>query len=95
VEFCFSVSLQHVYLGGDALQMVNVVKSFGRIWNRFGQLVEDILGVLTLFSSRQIGHVKRKCNRATHILANEAVRYIRNETWQEAIPHCIYDTVMS
>jgi hypothetical protein len=26
-KFCFSVGLQHVFLEGDALQMVNAVKS--------------------------------------------------------------------
>jgi hypothetical protein len=41
-EFCFSVGLQHVFLEGDALQVVNAVKSSERIWSRFRQLVEDI-----------------------------------------------------
>lgn len=73
-EFCFSVSLQHVFfLEGDALQVVNLVKSSECIWNRFGQLVKDIQLVLTLFSSWQIGHIKRECNRAAYILTNETV----------------------
>jgi hypothetical protein len=72
-DFCFSVGLQHVFLEGGALQVVNAVKSFERVWNKFGQLVEDIRGVLTLFSCWQIGHVKRECNRVTHILEKEIV----------------------
>jgi hypothetical protein len=94
VEFCTHVGLLHIFLEGDALQVDNTVRSTGQSWIRFGQIIEDIRGVLSLLSSWQISHVKIECNPATHRLAKEAVQRFLDETWREVIPHCIYDTVM-
>lgn len=94
VEFCTHVSLLHIFLEGYALQVVNAVRFAGRSWNRFGQIIEDIWGILSLLSSWQISHVKIECNSAAHSLANEAIQCALDETWGEVISRCIYDTVM-
>jgi hypothetical protein len=75
-EFCTQVGLRHIFLEGDALQVVNAMRSAGQSWNRFGQIVEDFRGVINLLSSWQIGYVKQHSNFAAHNLAKEAVRCI-------------------
>jgi hypothetical protein len=73
VKFCTQVGLRHIFLEGDALQVVNAVRSAGQSWNRFGQIVEDIRGVINLLSSWQIGNVKQDGNFAALNLAKKAV----------------------
>jgi hypothetical protein len=39
------MGLKHIVLESDAFQIVNVVKSNGRNWSRYEQLVEDTQGI--------------------------------------------------
>ncbi len=76
------------------LQIVNAVKSTGRNWSKYGQLVEDTREVLNGMIMWYICHVRKDENSATRSLAKEAVQQITDFVWMEKIPIYICDIVL-
>jgi len=94
VEFSWDLGLRRIILEGDVLQIVNAVKSTGRNWSKYGQLVEDTREVLNGMIMWYICHVRKDENSATRSLAKEAVQQITDFVWMEKIPIYICDIVL-
>lgn len=58
------------------LQVMNALKSTGRNWSKYGQLVEDTREVLNGMIMWYICHVRKYENSATRSLAKAAVQQI-------------------
>lgn len=93
-EFNRDLGLQRIILEGNAMQVVNAVKAEDRKWSSFGQLMEDIRGVLNTLQDWKICHVKREVNGIAHILAKIAVQRVIDHAWIEETPICIVDNVL-
>jgi hypothetical protein len=50
-KFSQDLGLQIIILESNTLQVVNAVKSTGRNWSKYGQLVEDTRGVFNMLHS--------------------------------------------
>jgi hypothetical protein len=61
-------------LEGDALHVVNAIKSQGQNWSRYGHIIDDISEVLNCMQSWQIDHVSKVVNSDAHVLAKAAVK---------------------
>jgi len=80
-------------LEGDALQVVNDVKSHGRNWNKYSHIIDDIYEVLNCMQSWLIGYVIRVVNSAEHGLAKTVVKQVIDRVRMEEILNCIRDLV--
>ena len=58
IEFCQDSGLLNIMLEGDSLQVVQAVNAKGEQWLRFGQIIDDIQVVLSLFQRWEVSHVK-------------------------------------
>lgn len=65
--------LQHVILEGDALEVVQTLKSKRRSWSWYGQLIEYAKTVLDNMQSWYVGHIKREANLAAYHLTKAAM----------------------
>jgi hypothetical protein len=93
-EFSRDLNLRNIFLKGDALQVVNAVKSQGRNWSMYGHIIDDIREVLNCMQYWQIGHVSRVVNFVAHSLAKAGVKQVINQVWMEEISNCICDLVL-
>jgi hypothetical protein len=66
------LTLQQVLFEGDALQIVQALKSGGRSWSRLGQL-KDTKPALDNKQNLSIDHIKREAKSVTHCLAKQYV----------------------
>jgi hypothetical protein len=66
------LTLQQVLFGGDALQIVQALKSWGRSWTQHGQL-KDTKPAPDNKQNLSIGHIKREAKSVTHCLAKQYV----------------------
>jgi hypothetical protein len=73
-EFSRDLGLRNIFLEGDALHVVNDVKSQGQNWSRYGHIIDEIREVLNCMQSWQIDHVRKVVNSDAHVLAKTAVK---------------------
>lgn len=95
VKLCVEYGIQQIIVEGDAKQVIDAVQASGENSSIFGQLVGDVLVVLNSFTSWKACHVNREANRAAHELARLAILQVIDTTWQEDLPSCISDIVLS
>ena len=74
VELCRDVGVQDLFLEGDSLTVVKAIASRGQTNHYFGQIIEDILLVLSSRRLWSVSHLKREANGVAHGLAKEATR---------------------
>jgi ribonuclease HI len=66
VELCRERGFFDILLKGDALQIVNAVKTTRRNWSNFGHIVDGIKTELSQLRSWRIEHAKRNANTTAH-----------------------------
>jgi hypothetical protein len=73
-------------LEGDALEVVNVLRT-NEIWlGRYGHIVQDARDMLRQCQEWQINHVHRQGNSVAHGLAKLALNIQQEMLWTENFP---------
>lgn len=85
---------ENIIVEGDAFQIMNTMRSKGRNYRSFRQLLEDTCMVLASLSSWQIVHIKGDANFVVHDLTNASIKQVIDDVWIEKIPSCICDIVL-
>ena len=84
--------LPHIILESDALTVVsNVTAAETSGW--FGHVYQGIRGLLSSFSSWNVKHVKRECNKAAHMLAQYARQKEESYVWKGFCPPVVVQVI--
>jgi hypothetical protein len=90
VEFCLEVRIYDVFLEGESLSVVKAMKYSQPNWLPYGQIIDDIKGMLGSLRRHFIRHVKREANSAAHVSQKFATRIQESKVWLEEPPSCIF-----
>ncbi|XP_075636496.1 uncharacterized protein LOC142608688 [Castanea sativa] len=72
VMFAAEKDLQHVMFEGDSTSVINAVSQESPVLNSYGDVVDDIRSLVSVFQSFQFVHVHRSCNVVADALAKKA-----------------------
>ncbi|XP_042992245.1 uncharacterized protein LOC122318727 [Carya illinoinensis] len=86
MKLCAELNFENVIFEGDALVVVNAVNSEKESWEWYGQMVEDMKGVLKNRQRWKVQHVFRKCNQVAHLLAKVSFTFNEEQIWMECCP---------
>jgi ribonuclease HI len=92
-KFGRELSFTRVVLEGDALQIVQALKSSTPNWSSYGHLVEEARDQLNGMHTWRVNHVRRHLNGAAHRLAKEALTLSEELISGGEVPPCIYDII--
>ncbi|XP_041025266.1 uncharacterized protein LOC121265642 [Juglans microcarpa x Juglans regia] len=95
VLFCKEIGVTMFALEGDALSVVNIWKEPKSYWSYEGLLIKDARQVLDSFAVWTVNHTKREANKATRIVAKNALHLAEDLYDLEDIPNCIRQIVIS
>ena len=86
LTFTHELGFQNVILEGDALGLIQPLKSQERNLCPLGLLMEDVKIYLNHFQRVLYSHVKRNGNSVAHNLAKHAISILGFQVWMEDIP---------
>ncbi|XP_041001599.1 uncharacterized protein LOC121247294 [Juglans microcarpa x Juglans regia] len=70
------IGLKHIYLEGDALNVINDINGNKESWGQTGLLVHDVQQVMKRFDSTTVNFIPRSCNNLAHCLAKDALNVV-------------------
>jgi ribonuclease HI len=85
VEVSQTLGLRKIIMEGDALQIVQALRSTGGGRYSYGLIIEDMHQLLQRFSEFSVQHVRREANRAAHKLAKLALSLGEDKIWRALI----------
>jgi hypothetical protein len=85
-ELCQSLGILKLVLEGDALQIVQALRSTGDRWCPYGLIIEDTRRMLRNFQECSVNHVRREANVEAHKLAKLSFSVGENKVWLEDFP---------
>ena len=88
------MQLTHLYLEGDAQEVVKAVNAEADIWSKIGHLVDDLKTVLNGVPQWKVLSVGRAANGVAHTMARKATWEALNKTWLAVIPERIRDITL-
>ncbi|XP_075665214.1 uncharacterized protein LOC142634848 [Castanea sativa] len=86
VSFALELGFRIAILEGDALGLINALKSVVCSLSPTGLLIEDVKRVANSYVRLLYSHVKRNDNRVSHSLAKNALRIPDFQIWMEDVP---------
>ncbi|XP_042939495.1 uncharacterized protein LOC122274525 [Carya illinoinensis] len=86
MKLCAELNFENVIFEGDALVVVNAVNSEKESWEWYGQMVEDMKGVLKIRQRWKVQHVFRECNQVAHLLVKVSFTFNEEQIWMECCP---------
>ena len=72
LQFVHHMGFTSIILKGNALSVINKIKSLCPSFLDIGNLIEDVKDMMKLLRECKVQYVKRKTNEATHLLAKSA-----------------------
>jgi hypothetical protein len=87
------LGLQNIVLEGDALEVVNVLRTEETWLGRYGHILQDAKHMLSQCREWQVNHVHRQGNAVAHGLAKLALNIQQEVVWTDNFPLCIWDLV--
>lgn len=69
MEFGIFLGFRLVIVEGDALEIIQALRSSEVVLGKYGSLISDARNLLSSFGSYDFGHVRRKGNRVAYTLA--------------------------
>lgn len=93
VSFSRDLGFTKVVLEGDALSVVQGLRSPGRNYSRYGHLIEEARSLLNGLQHWSVNHVRRHLNEAAHRLAKQAVTLREAQISIGSVPLCISDVI--
>ena len=86
LEFALELGFDNITIEGDSELLIKNLKNGGSKLTHYGNIVADILFLLSHFSKANISFVKRHCNQLAHSLARRAIIPPSMSVWMEEIP---------
>ena len=87
--FAHELGFQRVILEGDALGLIQALKSQEQNLSPLGSLVEDVKLYSNHFQRVLYSHVKRNGNSVAHNLAKHAIRIPNFQVWMDVPSHIV------
>lgn len=72
-KFCKDIGITQFITEGDALQVVQLLKSTHSKWSRARLIIQDAKNLLNTCANWSYFHVKREGNQMVHLLAKDAL----------------------
>ncbi|XP_022753674.1 uncharacterized protein LOC111301987 [Durio zibethinus] len=95
VDMAISMRPTNPILEGDALNVINSIQSEREDLSAMGHIVADIKEKGKTFCSFNVGHVRRKANKAAHRLANIGLQHHSDEMWIGECPTSTVEIVVT
>ena len=83
-----------IILEGDALSVINKIKSPFPSLSDIGNLIQDVKDLMKFFSECRIQHVRREANEAAHLLGKSACFVEEELYWVEDYPEFLDSVVI-
>ncbi|XP_042958198.1 uncharacterized protein LOC122293794 [Carya illinoinensis] len=86
MKLCAKLNFENVIFEGDALAVVKAINGERESWEWYGQLVEDMKGVLKNRKRWSVQHVFKEGNQVAHHLFKVSLSFIEEQIWMECCP---------
>ena len=81
VMFAAEKDLQNVIFEGDSASVINAISQESPVLNSYGDVVDDIRTLVSVFQSFHFVHVHRSCNVVADALAKKAKCSVGPQEW--------------
>ena len=88
-ELSHRLGLQKVVLEGDALEVVNVLRTEELWLGRYRHILQDVKHMLSQYREWKVNHVHRQGNGVAHGLEKLALNIQQETVWIDNFPLCI------
>ena len=92
MRFAQELSLHHMMIEGDSLQVIQAIIDTRLVQTLYGHIIDKIRLLSLLFTCSFL-HVNRKGNMLAHALARRAVLFVDTEVWIEELPQDLENVV--
>lgn len=89
------LNVQKVILEADSQSAVSKIRNEQRDFSVYGQLVQDVKGLLSSFLESRVAWVRRSANKVAHVLAREGCTKSLYKTWLHVSPECVSSEIAS
>ncbi|XP_042987456.1 uncharacterized protein LOC122315549 [Carya illinoinensis] len=94
MEVCRDFNFNNVLFEGDAQNIVNAVNAETKDMTRYGSVIEDVKCLLKGREKWSVRFIYREANKASHVLAREALQFQSKIVWIEDAPDCIRSIIV-
>ena len=92
-KFALEIGINKIVLEGDSEIIYKDLMSNDHSLALHGHLIQDVKGLVPLFSSIWFSHVSQTGNKAAHSLARRVILSKNLNVWMEDVPPDILDVI--